>query len=124
MSTLVALRLAPADDEPTLADIAQALDKPCRPLFIGRKPCVPSGRLVLGFAEAPHVLAALQGWPAPEAKTAQPLRAQWPEGEGELLGDRTLDLCDERNWRSGLHGGWRPVREGQFAVPTAPGAAA
>jgi CRISPR system Cascade subunit CasD len=22
-----------------------------------------------------------------------------------------MDICDERDWSSGLHGGWRPVRE-------------
>lgn len=120
MSTLVALRLEPAGEPPTLEDIAQALDKPCRPLFIGRKPCVPNGRLVLGWAEGEHVLAALQVWPLPksEAHPEQALRAQWPDGEGEMPGaDRTLDLCDERNWRSGLHGGWRPVREGHIVAP-------
>lgn len=116
MSTLVALRLEPADESPTVADIASALDKPCRPLFIGRKPCVPTSRLVLGFAEAANVLAALQSWPHLSNQPSKALRAQWPEGEGDLHGDRTLDLCDERNWRSGLHGGWRPVREGTVAV--------
>jgi len=116
MSTLVALRLEPADEAPTVDDIASALDKPCRPLFIGRKPCVPTSRLVLGFAEAANVLAALQSWPHLSNRPGKALRAQWPEGEGDLPGDRTLDLCDERNWRSGLHGGWRPVREGTVAV--------
>jgi len=116
MSTLVALRLEPADESPTVDDIASALDKPCRPLFIGRKPCVPTSRLVLGFAEAANVLAALQSWPHLSNQPGKALRAQWPEGEGDLPGDRTLDLCDERNWRSGLHGGWRPVREGNVAV--------
>ena len=38
-------------------------------------------------------------------------RAQWPDGEGAQPGDRLLDICDERNWASGVHGGWRPVRE-------------
>ena len=38
-------------------------------------------------------------------------RAQWPDGEGVQPGDRLLDICDERNWASGVHGGWRPVRE-------------
>lgn len=122
MSTLVALRLEPVSEPLTLDDIALALDKPCRPLFIGRKPCVPSGRVVLGWAEGEHVLATLQAWPwpKPEENPQQALRAQWPDGEGELAGgDRTLDLCDERNWRSGLHGGWRPVREGLIVSPGA-----
>jgi CRISPR system Cascade subunit CasD len=116
MSSLVALRLVSAEEAPTLDDIAHALDKPCRPLFIGRKPCVPSARLVLGFAEADHVLGALLTWPALTLKSGETARAQWPDGEGELPNARMLELCDERNWRSGLHGGWRPVREGSLTL--------
>jgi len=48
---------------------------------------------------------------APLADNPRP-RVSWPEGEGELAGSRRVDLCDERNWTSGLHGGWRSVREG------------
>jgi CRISPR system Cascade subunit CasD len=107
---LVALRLVPADAYPTLTDIAQALDRPKRPLFIGRKPCLPTHRLVVGHVEADNILGALLQSPSPTY--AIHLRAQWPDGEGTLTGDRTLDVCDERNWTSGLHGGWRPVREG------------
>ena len=33
-------------DEPTLDGLAAALDEPARPLFIGRKPCLPSARLL------------------------------------------------------------------------------
>ena len=36
--------LEPADEEPTLDAIARVLDEPSRPLFIGRKPCLPSAR--------------------------------------------------------------------------------
>lgn len=107
---LVALRLVPAVGCPTLLDIAQALDRPKRPLFIGRKPCLPTHRLVVGHVEADNILGALLQAPSPT--DAIQLRAQWPDGEGTLTGDRTLDVCDERNWTSGLHGGWRPVREG------------
>ena len=32
-----------------LDDLAAALDRPARPLFIGRKPCLPAGRLVAGL---------------------------------------------------------------------------
>jgi CRISPR system Cascade subunit CasD len=107
---LVALRLAPAEGYPTLLEVAQALDRPKRPLFIGRKPCLPTHRLVAGYVDADTVLDALIKTPGPTE--ASHLRAQWPDGEGVLPGDRSLDVCDERNWTSGLHGGWRPVREG------------
>lgn len=115
MNVLLALRLESADETPTLQDLAHALDRPARPLFIGRKGCLPTQRLMAGWVEAESILAALQ--------TACPFsretRAQWPDGEGSLPHDRCLDVCDERNWISGVHGGWRPVREGVLQ-PTQP----
>jgi CRISPR system Cascade subunit CasD len=114
LTALVALRVEPADEIPSLDDIALALDHPKRPLFVGRKPCLPTSRLMDGWVEADTVLRALQTPPMPEGSVA--MRAQWPDGEGELAGDRVLDLCDERNWTSGVHGGWRPVREGLIRV--------
>ncbi len=110
LTALLALRLEPADESPTLEEVAQALDHPQRPLFIGRKPCLPVGRLVAGWVDADLVLQALQL--APNTLGTNGLRAQWPDGEGQLPGDRLVDVCDERNWTSGVHGGWRPVREG------------
>jgi CRISPR system Cascade subunit CasD len=118
LNVLVALRLEPAVESPTLDDLAQALDHPARPLFIGRKTCLPSRRVFAGWHDAENVLAALQTAQLPDK--ARHLRVQWPEGEGILAGDRSLDLCDERNWMSGVHGGWRPVREGHFALPEWP----
>lgn len=115
MNVLVALRLQPADEFPTLSDLADALDKPARPLFMGRKNCLPSERLMAGWQEATNILEALKAVPFPENHVR--LRLQWPDGEGVLAGDRLLDLCDERNWASGVHGGWRPVREGAFNAP-------
>lgn len=112
LTAWVAVWLDPAAESPTLEDIAVALDKPARPLFIGRKPCLPTCRLVDGWVEAESVLAALQNLAGLQPVSEGGMRAQWPEGEGELLHDRRLDVCDERNWTSGVHGGWRPVREG------------
>ena len=112
LAVLIALRLEPAAEAPTLDDLAAALDRPFRPLFIGRKSCLPSRRIFAGWQEADNVLQALQTAHLPQAEHA--LRLQWPDGEGTLPHDRPVDLCDERNWRSGVHGGWRPVREGNF----------
>lgn len=111
MNVLIALRLQPAEESPTLDELAAAMDKPARPLFVGRKNCLPISRLMAGWAEAENILCALQlAQPALSHKAL----AQWPDGEGRLPDqqDRTLDVCDERNWTSGVHGGWRPVREG------------
>jgi CRISPR system Cascade subunit CasD len=112
LTAWVAVMLRPADETPTLEAVADALDRPVRPLFIGRKPCLPTGRLVAGWQEADHILAALQAWVCQLPSSSQGWRAQWPEGQGELPSDRRGALCDERNWTSGVHGGWRPVREG------------
>lgn len=111
-AVLVALRLESAEESPTLDDVAEALRRPFRPLFLGRKPCLPTAPLFAGWIEAPDVLTALQTV-APLAGDARS-RMLWPVGEGELPGSRKTDLCDERNWTSGVHGGWRPVCEGRL----------
>jgi CRISPR system Cascade subunit CasD len=121
LAAVVALRLEPAEESPTLDEVAAAIDRPRRPLFIGRKPCLPAGRLVQGWLEAEDVLAVLATLPH-EITSAGPratptLRAQWPDGEGSLPGDRVLEVCDERDWYSGVHGGARPVREGAVVPP-------
>lgn len=109
-AVLVALRLQAADEPPTLKTIADAMRRPARPLFLGRKPCVPSAPLFAGWIDAPDVLTALSD-AAPLAANDRP-RVLWPADEGDLPGSRRVDLCDERNWTSGVHGGWRPVCEG------------
>lgn len=112
-AALVALRLTSAEETPTLDDVAEALRCPFRPLFLGRKPCLPTAPLFAGWIEAPDVLTALQK-AALIAGEAQ-LRVLWPVGEGELAGSHRIDLCDERNWISGVHGGWRPVCVGRLS---------
>jgi CRISPR system Cascade subunit CasD len=103
---IVVLRMNPAGEPPTIDDLAAAVDRPCRPLFIGRKPCLPSGYLNAGFVEADDALGALLAVPGPGG----PQRALWPEGEGS--GGHPVTLTDRRNWASGLHGGSRALREG------------
>ncbi len=111
--TQVVLRLEPADEAPTLDEVAVALDRPQRPLFIGRKPCIPSRRLVDGWVDVSNVLEALLHRVQEQPDTSGCF-AQWPDGEGTLPGDRVMELGDERRWCTGLHGGWRPVRTGMI----------
>lgn len=119
LHALIALRLRDTTDTPTLDDLALALDRPARPLFVGRKPCLPTCRLFAGWCEADSVLSALAAQPK-EADVR--LAVQWPAGEGVLPGMHASDLCDERNWLSGVHGGWRPVLEGRLPTSSAEGA--
>ena len=120
MRVTVALRLEPAAETPTLDELAAALQEPARPLFLGRKPCLPAGPLLAGFSDAPTALAALLAFPLAAAANAPDIRTLWPAGEGiddEIEGlapSRSYQLTDQRNWRSGLHGGGRPVHEGRI----------
>ena len=117
MRVTVALRLDPADGNPTLEDLATALDEPMRPLFIGRKPCLPSAPLFGGYSDGSTAMEVLLSVPLADEPAGRPtIRVQWPEGEGtESAKDaergRTQMITDERNWVSGLHGGGRPIRQ-------------
>jgi len=121
---------------PSLDDLAHALDHPERPLFIGRKPCLPAWPINAGIIEAETAHAALSSLPLagermPPRRRRQNndgnpareplLRAQWPSDEGPQDGplvERLLSIADRRNWLSGLHGGSRQVVEG--CMPPAP----
>ena len=113
MRMTVVLHLSPADEAPDLDDIAGALDRPARPLFIGRKGCLPAGYLLAPDAarwvEADSPRDALIAVGGTDGQ-----RALWPAGAGE-----GQEITDARNWRSGLHGGSRRVVEGR--LPSASG---
>lgn len=115
MRVSVALRLEPEDENPTLDNLAGALQEPVRPLFIGRKPCLPSESLLGGFSQGDTALEALLVTPlVADAPHSDSIRALWPDGEGEaeITPSRSYMLTDQRNWLSGLHGGGRLVCEG------------
>lgn len=96
----VVLQLLPGDG-PEIDALAATLEHPARPLFIGRKPCLPAAPFFAGWVEGESARAAL-------AQLGLPGRALWPI-EGDQPGH---DLADLRNWVSGLHGGSRRVCEG------------
>ena len=109
----VVFRLDPVDEDPTLDDLEAAFVRPARPLFIGRKSCLPAAPIFHGWVEAEDARAALRAVVADASGT---FRALWPEAEGTADADRTLDVTDERNWLTGLHGGARRVCEGRIAA--------
>ena len=114
----VALRLEPADGEPALDGLGEALQEPARPLFIGRKPCLPSAPLFAGFREGETALVALLAYPLADGDTGRPtVRTLWPQDESTdgVTPGRTHMITDQRNWVSGLHGGGRWVCEGAIA---------
>ena len=122
-SLTVVLALEPEADRPNLADVASALDRPARPLFLGRKCCPPSIPVLeepaCRWLDAATAYAALSAAPGPP----RPLRAQWPAGQGPAAGngiDHVMEISDMRNWRSGLHCGTRNVVVGRVVPGTRP----
>lgn len=101
----VALTLSSVELSPTLAELAQALRHPARPLFIGRKPCLPTAPLLLGLMDAESLEVALCKAPLADDADSRPrlyLQSAHPEGP------RSLRVHGHRNWRANVHqgGGW------------------
>ncbi len=129
-TVVAAISLRPADTKPTLDVLADALTTPHRPLYIGRKPCLPSTRMVVGILqyagdmrealmaipqEFPTLWAAIGG----NDKT-EPLPAEWPissERDVDVShGIRVHRVTDQRDWRHQVHGGERAVARARLAV--------
>ncbi|MEI6108183.1 MAG: type I-E CRISPR-associated protein Cas5/CasD, partial [Opitutae bacterium] len=133
-AVLVALRLAPADEAPTLDNLAQALDEPERPLFIGRKACLPALPLVLKQVEAAGLVEALiqglvlaGGATSPGSYYPGSYYIEWPAGTASgmpgLKQSRTLRVVDRLDWRNHIHSGERVLAVGTLSAP-APGESA
>ena len=122
MRVTVALRLEPVDDSPTLDKLMSALEEPSRPLFIGRKPCLPSRPMFVGFVRGDTALEALMAsQPEQGSDDSSTLAAMWPANEivdenARVKITRSYMLTDQRNWASGLHGGGRWVCEGSISI--------
>jgi CRISPR system Cascade subunit CasD len=103
---LVALRLEPSDEEPTLDALADALDRPSRPLFIGRKCCPPASRIGAGIVDADSLREALLGF-SRDGRTAVEM---WlPTHDGTVDGS-TSWVADGRDWANQIHSGRRLIR--------------
>ena len=121
-AVLAAITLRRPEEIPTLERVAEAMDRPFRPLFLGRKSCIPAGRLAFGFMrDADGLVEALRRAPAafPDRWETvfgpldrRELPAEWPvPGESAVAAERleTRRVVDRRDWRNQLHGGERVV---------------
>lgn len=115
-ATWVALSLAPGD--PDMDTVAAAVERPERPLFIGRKPFIPSRPILAGRVAGADPMGALAAalirvpgehpvqW---QGTTAHPVRAT----------GRTR-VADLRRFAAGVHGGARDVNEGLLTITAVP----
>lgn len=111
----VALTLKPEEPDPRLESIAVAFDSPVRPLFLGRKPCLPSTRLVLALADTESLTTALDQAPLADDAVATPRAFRQCESPGV---EGSFDLYGLRNWRSGVHEGVQRWAEYPWRTPS------
>lgn len=106
----VALALDPPDEAPTLDDVTAALQHPERPLFIGRKPCLPAAPLYAGRLSAASLKEALETAPWPDwADDRSSYRAWWPAAMDD---PQARPTTDRRDWSNQIHVGERWVHHG------------
>lgn len=110
------------EQTPTLGDLEVALREPARPLFLGRKCCLPASPILLGTIDAPSLVAALAMTPRSERTDDGPLPATWWDGDDASEADgpsHLVPVTDERDWRNQIHAGRRLMREGRVNPPDA-----
>lgn len=117
----VALTLDPAGEEPDLERCARALREPERPLFLGRKCCLPSLPIYLDATRAPTLREALARAPLSRRAEAEEghFAAWWPrhgEPEPPEAEGRLLPVYDSRDWANQVHTGRRFVWAGRIAA--------
>ena len=120
----VAMRIEPAEGEPSLEQVAEALDHPARPLFIGRKPCLPTAPLLVGRGQGESALDAVSKAPLLDAKEQRqagytafaPIYDEPHPFSGDQY--REVRVSGRRNWVSDVHGGEQRWLEGRLAIST------
>lgn len=112
----VAFTLDPADEEPDLDALAEALRRPERPLFLGRKGCPPARPVLETAVEADSLVAALAQAPvlprlADGEEAAAEVLIETEDEPAEPSGRRIIEVADRRDWSLGFHAGLGRRRE-------------
>lgn len=107
----VIVALEPADEEPTLDTVAAALETPARPLFLGRKPCLPARPLLAGRLRSRSLREGLAAAPPDPRSDGATQTLWWPDLPDEPpprseTCDR-ITITDERDWGNDVHVGRR-----------------
>jgi CRISPR system Cascade subunit CasD len=112
LTSVVALR---DDTHPDISAIERALTRPARPLFIGRKACLPSSPVLVRRISGENILEMLKKVSRVTRKGhsgADDMPARWPAGLTSERPEQVHQVYDIRDWDSQLHMGSRFVAEG------------
>ncbi|HHY09552.1 MAG TPA: type I-E CRISPR-associated protein Cas5/CasD [Firmicutes bacterium] len=112
------------EGEPGLPTIKDALDRPARPLFIGRKTCLPARPLLDPFnpvvegTSLVEILKTIPVWGRDGREVAKDgkMYACWTPTEDEQMARECREVYDLRDWRNQIHAGNRLRREGMLEV--------
>lgn len=108
----------------TLVDLERALRAPARPLFLGRRGCLPSSPILDGRITADSPFEALQVWPVGSAVRPRGdaqwvrLRCWYADGDGPAEGEPEV-VWDHRDFETDRFAGSRVIRSYYVDVPTA-----
>jgi CRISPR system Cascade subunit CasD len=94
------------EESPTLDALETALRYPARPLFLGRKSCLPASPILIGRRQAESLKVALATEPLARIgprRRPRVIDALWPLDEG--AGQGTEERYDRRDWRNNIHRG-------------------
>ncbi|MCS4048040.1 CRISPR system Cascade subunit CasD [Salinibacter ruber] len=106
----IALHVEDADQD----QIMEVLRRPARPLFIGRKCCLPSAPIARFVMEAPGPEAALRSEKSFFEDTSPRARIWYESKEGKPITDR-------RDWKNQIHVGQRYIVRDRLSGDAAPG---
>ncbi|MBF0528783.1 MAG: type I-E CRISPR-associated protein Cas5/CasD [Deltaproteobacteria bacterium] len=103
------------DRDPDLNALEKALNRPARPLFIGRKTCLPSIPIFLQRSHGRNVISMLASIPryvCQYRSASEVMSARWPAGIDQKQPGQIKPIYDLRDWRNQWHSGSRMVVEG------------
>jgi CRISPR system Cascade subunit CasD len=110
----VALTLDPAHADPDTGEVEAALRRPARPVFIGRKCCLPATPIFLSRVQTESLRAALSEVPLSPRAESRHCRI-WRSVEGAQVRG-ALPVTDDRDWANQIHVGRRFVLEESIDV--------
>lgn len=115
-SVMVAIRLERENEQPTPTACAAALNSPARPLFIGRKPCLPSEPLLLDLVEADSLIEALKQVPLRDAHKSNKVWL-YQQSDHNDSGD-VVRLSGRRDWANDVHQGTDYWQRSLWEIPS------